>query len=120
MRTTQIDWDGTPCTPHRTCCPNRYMDSQNCTAEELTCVDYPSDSWAACETSGCDPTSEWQCNDGTCIPAEYRCDRYSEGPDCVDGSDEDPYCPTCMSDLDCPTSGIWQCDIGTGTCFQSI
>jgi hypothetical protein len=89
---------------------------RDCGSEGLSCEPV-TDTWAECVVVGCDST-EWQCNDGGCIPAEYRCDRYSEGPDCADGSDEDPYCPTCWTDQDCPTGGYWQCDTGTGTCFQ--
>ncbi|XP_052224327.1 uncharacterized protein LOC127839977 [Dreissena polymorpha] len=33
----------------------------------------------------CNPTTEFQCNSGQCVPKSYRCDRES---DCRDGSDE--------------------------------
>ena len=39
---------------------------------------------AASLASGC-PDSEWECNDGFCIPEDYLCDMYPE--DCPDNSD---------------------------------
>jgi hypothetical protein len=57
--------------------------------------------WTTTTTSsgtGCDPTLEFECGSGECIPAEYFCDGIT---DCYDASDEDP--AVCGG-------GTWTCD----------
>lgn len=72
-------------------------------------------------TAGGSCAGQFQCNDGSCIEADWECDGMYV--DCADGSDEAPVNPTCptSSTTSSTTSGggTWTCDPayqGDGDC----
>ena len=64
-------------------------------------------------SGGCDPATEFDCGDGTCIPLSYVCD--GQYLDCADGSDEDPaLCGGGGWTCDPSYEGDGYCDCGCG------